>query len=83
MAADSGDKALLAKIRETEAALSDLQEQKAAWTERKALKERLLALKEEDLPHILEASGLKLRGENPAVVDGLLIDILGIDPGET
>jgi hypothetical protein len=57
-----------------------LQEQKAAWTERKALKERLLALKEEDLPHILEASGLKLRGENPAVVDGLLIDILGIDP---
>jgi hypothetical protein len=43
-------------------------EQKAAWSERKVLKERLLALKEEDLPHILAATGLKLRGEDPAAV---------------
>jgi hypothetical protein len=80
MAADSGDTALLAKIREMEATLSNLREQKAAWSERKVLKERLLTLKEEDLPHILAATGLKLRGEDPAAVDGLLIDLLGIDP---
>jgi hypothetical protein len=80
MGADSGDKELLAKIRETEATQSSLREQKAAWIERRALKERLLALKEEDLPHILAASGLKLRGEDPAAVDDLLIELLGIDP---
>jgi hypothetical protein len=80
LAADSGNKALLAKIQETESTISNLREQKAAWTERKALKERLSGLNEADLLHILAASGLKLRGENPAMVDGLLIDLLGIDP---
>jgi hypothetical protein len=32
------------------------------------------------LPHILAASGLKLRGDDPEIVDGLLIDLLSIDP---
>jgi hypothetical protein len=45
------------------------------------LKEKLLALKEEDLPHILAASGLKLRGEDANIVDGLLVDLFGVvDP---
>lgn len=69
MAADAGDKSLLAKIRELEATLASLQEQKTAWAERKALKERLRAIDEEDLRRILAATGLKLRGDDPLVLD--------------
>jgi len=72
LAADSGDKSLLAKIRETETALTALREQRAAWAERKALKERLLAINEKDLRRVLAANALKLRGE-----DELTLDMVG------
>lgn len=58
------------------------QYQGQSLTERKVLKEKLLALKEEDLPHILAASGLKLRGEDANIVDGLLVDLFGVVAGE-
>ena len=46
LAADSGDKAILTKIRELEAALGSLREQRADWAERRALKDRLMGLTE-------------------------------------
>ena len=39
-----------------------MQEQKAAWTERKALKEKLNALSEADLRQALLASAMRIRG---------------------
>jgi hypothetical protein len=67
MAADSGDKALLAKIREFEAILAGLREQKAAGAERKTLKENLLAIDETEVRRMLAAAAVKLRGdEDPA-----------------
>ena len=69
MAADSGDKSILAKIRELESTLTELREQKAAWMERKALKEKLLAINEEDMRRVLAANALKLRGDDELVLD--------------
>lgn len=69
LAADSGDKALLAKIRELEAQLTNLREQRAAWTERKALKESLLSFDERDLRDILAATALRLRGDGEQAIE--------------
>ena len=69
MAADSGDKSLLAKMREFESTLSELKEQKAGWAERKALKQHLLAINEGDLRRVLAATALKLRGDDELVLD--------------
>jgi DNA invertase Pin-like site-specific DNA recombinase len=77
LAAESGDKALLAKIRESETALTGLREQKAAWVERKWLKEQLLAIKESDLRRVLGANALKLRGE-----DELTLEMIGYSEKE-
>jgi hypothetical protein len=63
MAADSGDKTLLAKIRDLEATITRLREEKAAWAERKALKEKLLAVDEDDLVALLAANGWRPHGE--------------------
>lgn len=69
MAADSGDKALLAKMRELEATLARLREEKAAWEERKVLKAKLLAIREDDLIGVLSAQGIKLRGADPRLLE--------------
>ena len=69
MAADSGDKSILARIRGLESMLRELSEQKAAWMERKALKEKLLAIDEGDLRRVLGATALKLRGDDPHVLE--------------
>jgi hypothetical protein len=60
LAADSGDKSILAKIRELEATITTLGEQKAAWAERKDLKERLLAVNPEQIRTLLAAHGAEL-----------------------
>lgn len=65
MAADTGDKALLAKIRDIEGQLATLREQRAAWADRKALKDKLAAINEDDMGWALAAYGLKLRGDSP------------------
>ena len=52
----------MAKARELDAELATLREQKSAWTERKALKERLSTLSERDLREALLASAMRLRG---------------------
>lgn len=67
--AESGGKALLGKINETEAALATLRAQKAAWAERKALKDKLSAITEGDMRRALAATALKLRGDDPAVLE--------------
>ena len=69
MAADTGDKALLAKIRDIEGTVTALREQRAAWAERKALKDKLAAINESDMRRALTAYGLKLRGDDPMVLE--------------
>ena len=61
MAAETGDRALLGKIREIEANVTKLREQKAEWAERSVLKQRLLAIDAKDIRHVLAANGLEVR----------------------
>jgi DNA invertase Pin-like site-specific DNA recombinase len=61
LGADSGDKAILEKIREMEAKAAELREQKAAWTERVALKKRLLTIDADDIRAMVSINGLELR----------------------
>ena len=57
----SGDKALLDKIRELEVRAAELREQKVAWAERAALKERLLTIDADEIRSMLSINGLELR----------------------
>ncbi len=61
LGAESGDKAILDKIRELEARAAELREQKAAWAERAALKERLLTIDADEIRTMLSINGLELR----------------------
>ncbi|HUG77883.1 MAG TPA: hypothetical protein VML57_10400, partial [Burkholderiales bacterium] len=54
-----------------------LREQKTAWAERKALKEKLLAIDEHDLRRALAATRLKIRGD-----DQIILDWIGYDDKE-
>ncbi len=60
-AADSGDKALLVRVREIEALKDKLYKQQSAWAERKALKEKLLTISERDIRYVLAANGVEVR----------------------
>jgi putative DNA-invertase from lambdoid prophage Rac len=81
LAAESGTKGLMVKIREIEQRLETLREQHAAWSERAALKRQLLAIEEKDVRYVIEAQGVELlKGQ-------VLLDVLGheqhrIAPGE-
>ena len=59
--ADSGDRLLLAKMKETEQELSRLREAKASWVERSELKARLMEINEEEIRFALLVSGAELR----------------------
>ena len=61
LGAESGDKAILDKIRETEARVAELPEKKAAWVERAAVKKRLLTIDASDVRTMLSINGLELR----------------------
>ena len=61
LGAETGDKAILDKIRELEARVAELREQKAAWVERVALKKRLLTIDTSDIRTMLSINGLELR----------------------
>ena len=61
LGAESGDKALLDKIRELEVRAAELREQKVAWAERAALKKRLLTIDADDIRSMLSINGLELR----------------------
>jgi hypothetical protein len=55
-----------------------MREEKAAWAERKALKDKLLAVDEDHLIALLAANGMRLRG-----ADHRLIDLMwGYDEGK-
>jgi hypothetical protein len=58
LGADGSSPAIAAKIRELESEVNTLREHKAAWAERRALKEQLNALKEADLKDALIARRL-------------------------
>ena len=57
---------------QSQEAFTELKEQKAAWMARKALKEKLPAINEEDMWRALAANTLKLRGD-----DKLILDMIG------
>ncbi|GIK24709.1 MAG: hypothetical protein BroJett006_09550 [Betaproteobacteria bacterium] len=61
LVAETGDRALLAKMRELEGEVAKLREAKATWAEQSALKARLLALSEKDVNFALAVSGLEIR----------------------
>ena len=56
LAGESGDKAILAKIRATEEKVENLREQKATWAERAAFKRKLLELDVNDIRNVLAAT---------------------------
>lgn len=62
--ADSGNKSLLGEIQKSEGTLTRLQEEKAAWAERQALRQQLRAIDEEDVTAILTATADKLTRGN-------------------
>ena len=47
-----------------ESEIATLREQKAAWVERRALKERLTTLTEDDLRNALFATAVRVRGDD-------------------
>ncbi len=59
----------MGKIYELETTLVGLREQKAAAAERLALKEKLLAINEDDLRRALAATALAMRGDDPLVLE--------------
>ena len=61
LGAESGDKALLVKIRETEARINKLREEKAAWVERSALKKVLLEISVKDIRDVLTLTGIEIK----------------------
>ena len=83
LAAEAGDKAILVRIRETEAKLSELQEQKADWAARAVLKRQLQAIEEKDVKELLAWTSL----DTAMGFDNELIDLRGetqkLDRGQT
>jgi DNA invertase Pin-like site-specific DNA recombinase len=61
LGAETGDKALLVKIRDTEAKINKLREEKAAWAERAALKKALLAISEKDIREVMTLHGIEIK----------------------
>ena len=61
LAAETGDKAILDRIRQTEARAAELREQKAAWAERAALKKQLQTIDADDVRELLILNGVELR----------------------
>jgi site-specific DNA recombinase len=74
LAAESGDKSVLGRIRETEAKVATMREDKAAWAERAVLKKQLSAISVKDIRDTLAAVGLEVRGEKR------VLDMLDIPP---
>ena len=64
LAADSGSRALVEKVKELEAEVAGLRRDKALWAERSALKARLTTLTEEDLRKTLLATAVRRRGDD-------------------
>ena len=61
LAAESGDKPVLTRIRDLQAKAAELREQKAAWQERAALKRQLLTIDADEIRDMLTVNATELR----------------------
>lgn len=61
LVAETGDRTLLAKMKELETEVAKLRESKATWAERTVLKDRLNTLTEKDINFALAVSGMEIR----------------------
>jgi hypothetical protein len=73
LAADTGEKSLLEKIRATQGIIDSLRQQKNDWIERATLKQRLLAIDEKDITFALYTSGQGISSG-----EGYLDDVLSV-----
>lgn len=69
LAAESGDRSLLIKIKEKEDLLDRLAAQRIEWVERAALRQRLETIDAKDIRYIIALNGLELSDGEPRALD--------------